>query len=308
MTDEPTKEDLPWCKQILDVWDAYLPDKECFMNAFPVHVLPEDCKLSEGETFEKDYLDTFMKMDIKRLSYDLYPLMYDDDGNPTLHKDYLYNLELCAEAAKEKGIPLWTFIQSMSYSRWHRRPDEAALRWQIMNAFAYGVKGIQYFCYFPPTEDKLLTSDDAFLTPNGKPTNIYYNAQKIHKELETFEKEFVTYDYVGVMPISGTNVEENAFYKTLKHSLKAHELINKVSATQDTLVGILENKKGKNALFISNFAEPCLYQHDEVTLTLNGVTQIVVVQEGKKNKIKSEDGQFRLTLSPGDGVFITIKK
>lgn len=308
MKDEPNKEDLVWCKQILDVWDMYLPDKECFMNLFPVHVAREDCKLCDGETFEKDYLDVFMQMDVKRLSYDLYPLMYDDDGNPTLHKDYLYNLELCAEAAKKKGVPLWTFIQSMSYSRWHRRPDEAALRWQIMSSFAYGVKGIQHFCYWPPTEDALLTVTDAFLTPQGKPTDIYYNAQKIHKEIATFEKEFVTYDYEGVIPITGTQSKENAFYKTLKNPMQFHALVGSVAATQDTLVGVLKNEKGKNAFFLANFADPCLQLDDEITLKLNGITKIAVTQNGKKRSVQNQDGEFRFKLGAGDGAFITIKK
>lgn len=308
MKDEPNKEDLPWCKQIIDVWDKYLPEKDCFMNVFPVHVAPADCKLADGETFEKDYLDVFMDMDVQRLSYDLYPLMYDDDGNPTLQKDYLYNLELCAEAAKKKGVPLWTFIQSMSYSRWHRRPDEAGLRWQIMGCFAYGVKGIQHFCYWPPTEDQLLTVTDAFLTPEGKPTDIYYNAQKIHREIEMFEKEFVTYDYEGVMPIAGSQAKENPFYKTLKSPLLSHPLIKEVTATQDTLVGVLKNKAGKNAFFIANHADPYLHVESEVSLTFNGVTKINVTQQGKKVTLKNDNGVFHFVLSPGDGAFITIKK
>ncbi len=306
MKDEPNKEDLPWCKKIIDVWDSYLPDKDCFMNLFPVHVTKEDCKLADGETYEKDYVGTFMGYDIKRLSYDLYPLMYDDDGKPTLQKDYLYNLELFAEEAKKKGVPLWTFIQSMSYSRWHRRPDDAALRWQIMSGFAYGVKGIQHFCYWPPTEDSLLTVTDAFLTPQGKPTDIYFTAQKIHKEIEKFEKAFVTYDYEGVMPVNGKEKEENVLFKTLRNPLKGHTLVKEVTATQDTLVGVLKNAKGKNALFIANFADPCLHAEDMVEITLNGVTKITLTQRGKKMKQKSKDGIFHICLAAGDGAFITI--
>ena len=308
MKDEPNKEDLPWCKQILDVWDKYLPDKDCFMNLFPVHVLNEDCKLAKDESFEKDYFDVFMEMNIKRVSYDLYPLLYDDDGNPTIQKDFLYNLELCAEAAKKKDVPLWMFIQSMSYSRWHRRPDEAALRWQIMSGFAYGVKGIQHFCYWPPTEDKLLTVRDAFLTPQGEPTDIYFNAQKIHKEIETFEKEFVNYDYVGVMPIGGTGAKENALYKTLKNPLQSHALVQSVSATQDTLLGVLKNESGKNAFFLTNFADPCLHLISEVKLCLNGVEKIKVSQKGKTSRIKAKDGVFTFVLDAGDGAFIQIIK
>ncbi|MBE7084441.1 MAG: hypothetical protein E7368_00115 [Clostridiales bacterium] len=308
MKDEPTKEDLVWCKKIVDVWDKYLPDKDCFMNLFPEHVLKEDCKLAQDDTFEDDYLNAFMAMNVKRLSYDLYPLMYDDDGKPTIQKHYLHNLELCAEVAKKKGVPLWTFIQSMSFTRWHRRPDESALRWQIMSGFAYGVKGIQHFCYWPPTEDKLLTVNDAFLNPQGEPTDIYFTAQKIHKEIETFEKEFVTYDYEGVMPILGDGAKENAFYETLNCPLKSHALIRSVSATQDTLLGVLKNEKGKNAFFLANFADPILQLSSEVKLCLNGVEKIKVSQNGKTRRIKAKDGMFTFVLGAGDGAFIQIIK
>ncbi len=306
--DEPNKEDLDWCKKIVDVWDSYLPDKDCFINFFPSHVAAADCKLSEGETFEKDYVGAFMQLDIKRVSYDLYPLLYDDDGNPTIQKDYLYNLEFFAEEAKKKGVPLWTFIQSMSYSRWHRHPDEAALRWQIMNAFAYGAKGIQHFCYWPPTEDSLLTVNEAFLTPKGEPTQIYFDAQKIHREIAKFEKTFVQFDYEGVLPVVGEGLEENAQYKTLKNPLKSHALVKQVQATQDTLVGVLKNERGENALFISNFADPVLHVEDSVSITLQGVQKIAVVQGGVKRIKQNKDGKFRITLQAGDGAFITLKK
>ena len=89
-------------------------------------------------------------------------------------------------------------------------------------------------------------------------------------------------------------------------SYKEKEMF-KLNVIKEFSVGVLKNKDGKNALFIANHADPCMHVDCEVNLTLNGVNKICVTQAGKKTKIKNENGQFRLKLSPGDGAFITIK-
>lgn len=243
LKDEPNLEQLAWVKQARDAWDKIFPEKDCYTNLFPVHVERSLCKLKDGETYEDDYVKAYLNDGAQRLSYDLYPLMYDDDGNLSQQKEFLYNLEFCAESAKEAGVPMWTFIQALSYSRWHRHPDEAALRWQIMTSFAYGAKGIQYFCYWPPTEDCGLVVKEGFVTPDGEPTDIYRAAQKIHKDIFAFEEDYTRYDYVGVMPICGSRaVGKNFTYDLLRRPLQSHARIQSVEATQDTLVGVLQDE------------------------------------------------------------------
>lgn len=307
LKDEPNKEQLPWVKQCRDTWNKYFPKKDCYTNLFPSHVERSACKLEDGETWEEDYVKAYLKDGAQRLSYDLYPLTIEDDGSISQQKEFLYNLEFCAESAKEAGVPMWVFIQALSYSKWHRHPDEAALRWQIMSAFAYGAKGIQYFCYWPPTEDAILTVKEGFVTQEGEPTSVYYAAQKIHQEIFAFEKEYTQYDYVGVMPIKGTAaVGKNFTYDLLKTPMLSHEKVLSVEATQDTLIGALRSEKGKEAFFIVNYCDPYYHQEDEVTLKLNGITKIDAYVGGKKQRFESVDGTFTFKIEAGDGIFAML--
>ena len=55
--------------------------------------------LYHGETYEEDYVKAYLRDGAQRLSYDLYPLLIEDDGSISQQKEFLYNLEFCAEAA-----------------------------------------------------------------------------------------------------------------------------------------------------------------------------------------------------------------
>ena len=307
LKDEPNVEQLAWVKKARDKWNEYFPDKDCYTNLFPSHVDRGLAKLEEGDTWEETYVKAYLKDGAQRLSYDLYPLLIEDDGSISQQKEFLHDLEFCAEAAKEAGVPMWVFIQSLSYSRWHRHPDEAALRWQIMSAFAYGAKGIQHFCYWPPTEDKILTVTEGFVTREGEPASVYYHAKKIHEEIFAFEKDYTQYDYVGVMPIRGEQaVGKNFTYDLLKTPMRAHDKIVSVRATQDTLVGALKNEEGKDAFFIVNFCDPYYHQEDEVVLELKGATTLDVWEGGKKRKEVGENGKFTFKIQAGDGIFAML--
>ncbi|MBQ9117825.1 MAG: hypothetical protein IJY11_01325 [Clostridia bacterium] len=307
LKDEPNVEQLAWVKQARDKWNEYFPDKDCYTNLFPSHVERSLAKLEEGDTWEETYVKAYLKDGAQRLSYDLYPLLIEDDGSISQQKEFLHDLEFCAEAAKEAGVPMWVFIQSLSYSKWHRHPDEAALRWQIMSAFAYGAKGIQHFCYWPPTEDAILTVKEGFVTRDGEPTSVYEAAKKIHQEIFAFEKDYTQYDYVGVMPIRGSQpVGKNFTYDLLQQPMQSHDKILGVEATQDTLVGALQNEGGRDAFFIVNYCDPYYHQKDEVTLKLNGVNKMDVYVRGEKRRLVSDDGTFTFTIEAGDGIFAML--
>jgi len=307
LKDEPNVEQLPWVKQARDKWDEYFPDKDCYTNLFPSHVDRDLAKLKEGDTWEDEYVKAYLKDGAQRLSYDLYPLLIEDDGSISQQKEFLHDLEFCAEAAKESGVPMWVFIQALSYSRWHRHPDEAALRWQIMTSFAYGAKGIQYFCYYPPTEDSVLTVTEGFVTKEGEPTTVYAAAQKIHREIFAFEKEYTQYDYAGVMPIRGSAATgKNFTYDLLTCPMTSHEKILGVEATQDTLIGALKKEDGGEAFFLVNYCDPYYHETDEVVLRLNGVKQLDVYVGGVKQRLTSQDGTYRFKIEAGDGIFAML--
>lgn len=307
LKDEPNKEELSWLVKMQEIWKTYLPEKDAYVNLYPVHVDREQCKFKDGDDFWEDYVKVFLQSKQKRLSYDLYPLTCDDDGNPTQQVEFLYNLEQCAELAKEANVPLWVFIQAMSYSKNHRHPDEAALRWQIMTSFAYGAKGLQYFCYFPPIIDDLLLAGDGFVTKEGKPSDVYYNAKKIHQEIFAIEKDYTRYHYVGVMPLVGTDaVGKNFTYDLLKKPLQSHKRVKSVTGTQDTLVGVSEDGQGKTALFIVNYCDPYYHQADEVRIQLNGVEKLTAYIGGKKQTVESENDVFVFKLQAGDGIFVML--
>ncbi len=160
-----------------------------YVNVWPSHASPKNALGAESYT---DYLEKYMNetkypnsaVAPPVLSFDHYPLLADERTTP----DFFYNHAVIRNFARRFRVPSWGFVQSVGFDGRavglgvRRRPDEAEIFWQINVALAYGVKGIQYFTYWTPS-DPDVGFKNALITRDGTQTDLYDYAQRANEFL-----------------------------------------------------------------------------------------------------------------------------
>jgi hypothetical protein len=159
-----------------------------YVNVWPSHAYPKNALEAESYT---DYLEKYLNK--KRypstvpppvLSFDHYPLLADERTSP----DFFYNHAVIRTFARRFGVLSWGFVQSVGFEGSRvglgvrRPPDEAEIFWQINVALAYGVKGIQYFTYWTPS-DPDVEFKNALITRDGAQTDLYDYARRANEFL-----------------------------------------------------------------------------------------------------------------------------
>lgn len=160
--DEPSVSYFDTLKEYITEYKKRHSDKLCYVNMLPYYALA-----GTGSSRYEDYVDTWIdKTSPAFYSYDSYPLIdYDptQEGYRAEMEDFYYNLDLLRAKTLENGIPLWTFVATLGYQHAsepnRREPTREELRWQVFSNLAFGAKGLQYFCYWTPSQDSYGGSD-----------------------------------------------------------------------------------------------------------------------------------------------------
>ncbi|MBQ7995042.1 MAG: hypothetical protein IJ247_02340 [Bacilli bacterium] len=299
--DEPSIKEFEKLGNLHAYFKNEYPDKEFYVNLFPTYA-----NISQlGTSSYKQYIDKYIEI-VKPpyVSYDHYSMLVDGYGNYKMSEDVLWNLEIVASRCKEAGIPMYTFIQAMSYDGQTRVPNEKEIRHQVMTQLAYGSRSIQYFCYWTPLE--FTQGSPAMITVDGKKTDIYDHVKKINGELLNLDEAYLDFSWVETLAIKGSE-ERNVVkqFNMLELSPESIESISSINATQNTLVGHFEDKTGRDAFLVMNFSDPATNaEKDKVSLDLFGATSALVYHGVNKEVVELNDGMLELELEAGDGSFI----
>ena len=300
ITDEPGASRFERLGKLKKYYEKEFPGKEFYVNLFPTYA---SLAQLECDSYE-EYIDKYiMYVNPDFVSLDHYALMVDGYGNYKITEDVLSNLEIVATKCKDAGIPMYNFMQTMSYSATSRCPDESEIRWQVMTNMAYGSKSIQYFCYFTPLE--FTEGTPAMIDLNGNKTPQYYAVQAVNNELLMLDEAYLEYNWEGTMVLNGTEVRDsNKAFKQLSYALESHEMIHSVTATQDTLIGTFSGDNGRTAFLITNFGDPKLAKKDTVSITFYNATKALVYHYGVPQVVELSNGTLEYTLDEGDGIFV----
>lgn len=300
ITDEPGASKFERLGKLKKYYEKEFPGKEFYVNLFPTYASLAQLECDSYEEYIDQYI---MYVNPDFVSLDHYPLMVDGYGKYKITDDVLSNLEIVATKCKDAGIPMYNFMQSMSYSATSRCPDESEVRWQVMTNMAYGSKSIQYFCYFTPLEFK--EGSPAMIDFDGNKTDQYYAVQAVNQELLMLDEAYLEYSWDGTMVLNGTEARDfNKAFKQLSYALESHDMIKEISATQDTLVGAFTGKDGRTAFLMTNFADPKLGVKDTITATFYNATKVLVYHYGVAEVVELNKGVFEYTLDEGDGIFV----
>ena len=307
--DEPLyPHEQPLRELALKLKNAY-PDKQAYINLYPSYV-PCDEIMHDYPR----YVETFAKWvyDIEGvggwLSMDHYPLRRTKEDEFYLFDDWFTDIETTAVTAKKYGLKPHFFIQSMAFggtiSWWNdRTPTEEDIRLQIYAYLAYGAKGVSHFCYQSPKSNEFFERQSG-LFDKGAPTERWFYAQKIHKELKPFEKELVNCSWEKCLRVDSTVADVNELFNCQNgNAFEEFATMQSVETTARCLVGAFKGTDGKESFMLVNVEDTSKKKTVAVTLTLKKPTSFKIYKSGE-NFVESFVNASAITLGVGEGIFM----
>lgn len=309
-SDEPCADKFPAIRKIQDWFFENFPGKEFEVNLLPTYASPEQLSGFPDNAYSyEQYLNDYVNIvKPKTLSYDFYALVKNPDGSLAIRADYLYNLELIANKAKELNVPFYVFLLTIGHWCFRTITKYSEMAWQIYSAMAYGCSGAQTFTYWTLLGDH--ENDGSKIThgvvgQNGEKTETYYACKQAIAEVRTFEKVYSQYNWVGCRGINADAANPNPMTSLLKTQIASHGTFISAKSDADILLGFFE-KDGGTAILISNINDPTLDISAKVELKVSADTA-EIYHNSKHRTDKLNGGVIELNICGGGGAFITFK-
>lgn len=301
--DEPSVGYFGALKDYISEYKKAYPEKLAYVNMLPYYALA-----GTGSSSYDSYVDTWIEQLAPSFySYDSYPLIdYDPaaEGYRAEMSDFYYNLDILRAKTLEAGIPLWTFAATLGYkmpetsSEPDRRvPTREELRWEVFSNLAFGAKGIQYFCYWTPTQDSY---GEAMVTRGGEPTERYGYVKEVNEEFAKYGGILLNSDAVGVM-INDYRRDGFDIYST---PLTKFGSIESVEGNRYVIGCFSDKDTGKKSVLISPTTP-----RDDIEITLNMSKKVKSVKAyvgGEETILAAEGRRITLKINRGDAVFIQL--
>lgn len=303
LIDEPGRSKFETVHAFIDAFEINYPGKQWHVNMFPSYA-----EGGAGVPYLQ-YVDDWMELvNPNYYSYDSYPLLVPDPNNPFTRyeiEDYFYNLDVLRSKTAEKKIPLWSFIQTLGISGTpgvadKRTPSREDIRWQVYVNLAFGVKGLQYFCYWTPSGGSE-SFTDAMIAADGTKTERYDYVKEVNTEILNFGEHLLQCDSKGI--ILNVANPSDAKYKLYDDSLTSYGKVTAVSG-DDAIIGCFYNPyTGEDSLLI---VPTTPRDNAELSLTMQGVEEVTAYIGGQARALKTSNGVLTLSLNAGDGMYIIL--
>lgn len=318
------------------IWTEYVPVIRAFkqteyaekydyyFNANPMwsHVLGPQffCGLSYG-----GYLKAYVSkkgLGCNFLSADFYPFVGDDD---LLIHNYFKQLAVQRDVAYKNGVPFWMYIQCGSI---HDNRDlspttssEAAFRWNVNTALAFGAKGIAWFTLtysnfgknnwwniYNETGDKAIADAQADGTKaalynryKNYEHNVWYDyAVRASKQIKAIDEVLMNSYHAGVIGYG------NSPYKIVKSGRidgKSWYELSDISGDIDLLIGCFEHE-GRTALYVVCNSYTQGETEKEATLTFDDCYEYRVIRDGQERR--EEGKELTIKLRGGEGILVEL--
>ena len=301
--DEPSAGIFDFLRDEAAGFKKKFPEKKAFANLFPSYANSAQLGTDTFENYVKTYVNT-VPCDI--LSFDYYP-MKGNSASSQIDSGWLSALDIMANAAKDKKLEFWSFLQSMSYGSNMRAPkSKADISLQAYVNMCFGVKGLQYFCYMSPAIGPEFTAADvAMIDRNNNKTPIYDYVKQANEDILSFDHVFLRYDWENVMAVYGSEeTKQNSAFKSLKHAMAESDYFTDAKATHDALIGqFADVEKGSKGFLIVNYSDPFYPKSTEVSMRFNA-DKATVYSGGKAKTVELTGGVFTETLESGGACFV----
>lgn len=280
-------------------FQPYLGELLFYVNHMPIYATgsqldggwwtPEEAEAT-NHNYDR-HIESFMEtVGTKMLSFDFYPFRWEK-----MLSDFRYfeQLSICKRIAKKYGVPLWNFIQITSWNKdVVRNTTYSEILWQVSTALAYGVTGIQYFCYWTPVDSGGEYFLNAMINARGLKTKSYYFVEKVNRHLKAIAPYILNAEYRGVIAYGNTLVpvprEDNlGLFGNLTHI-----------TADGVLIGCFE-QKGKNMYYVVNTS---LDEAKVIDLAFSKHLSLQMLREGRSSEFDGDS--FCEVLYEGEGVLL----
>ncbi|MDE5896858.1 MAG: hypothetical protein K2H43_03480, partial [Clostridia bacterium] len=285
------------------------PEYEYYVNLLPNYATPKQlfgADENKGYSYA-DHVRMFVEeVNPQLISYDHYALVRDGFGVKYLLDDFYYNLYLFAEQAKAKDIPFYIYLQTMGFFENVPLETYADFAWQAYTSMAFGVKGIQCFCYWTLLEPEELNNvREGIVDREGNKLASYDIVQNVFNEIKSFEDVYMSFDWDGFKLYEGGLVENDMFTYIRGNQLAELKGVTDVATDQDIIVGQFFDRDGYPAFMVSNATSPFDLQETNVTITFDSsVNYAIVCSGGEKKTVKLDGHKLTLELASGEGSFV----
>lgn len=302
ITDEPGAATFPEWGKLVAHLRALDPEHLAYINLLPTYATNKQLG-TQGDTATayKEYLREFIetvKPDL--LSYDHYHFRVNGDGN-----QYFLNLGLMRQAALDANIPFLNIIQGCTWDPSMRVPNGDELRWLNYTSLAYGAQGLSYFVYYyGPFYEKFKDNPGQMMAPDGTPTPQYEAAKQLNPQFVAIASQLKPLRslgayHVGKMYTGTQTLPENAPFHLEFTG-------NNQMPGAGMLLGYFGNadkpNHPTNALVVN------LDYRNAVTTTVAGPGRLSVFDANRRTWTLASGSQVTLTLPPGGGVLVRVRK
>ena len=163
-----------------------------------------------------------------------------------------------------------------------------------------------YFNYYAPGADGC---DSLIDCQTGERTKAYYWAKEVNNEIHSFEKAYLNFKWEGSMYYDAGM--KNKQFSLLETSISTHQRLLRVEGNTDVLVGVFTDEDGINGatdgFVVMNYSDPYYSnkgETDNVVLTFEDATHVLVYKDGKQYIAELTDGKLSMYLEAGEGVFV----
>lgn len=235
------------------------------------------------------------------ISYDAYPFAQDSRTLEIYNRGgFMASLEYGAIKARELGAENWTYTQAHNYIT---NPQQ--ITYQYYTSMAYGVTHFVTFCYMGEVWKNL----QFLMSDAGEKTDLWYYYQSANRDIKKMEKTYLQFarNWVGALKIKGSQrLEGSTAMDKIKYPLDKYDGIKSVTATQDTLIGIMQDKNGYDGYMITNQVIATGNTHDKVDVTFDGATKALVYRSGadEPETVSLEKGLLSLDIPSGGAAFV----
>ena len=299
--------DEPSAKSFKDIGRlvAHLKQKDpshlAYVNLFPTYANNEQLGTSgDTVTAYKEHLRQYIdKVKPSLISYDHYQFALKSDL-----PDYFLNLALVRSAAMDAGLPFLNIVQACTWTPSMREPGEEEMRYLVNTTLAYGAQGISYYVYSYPGHTP------GIATMEGKPTQVYGWLSKLNREFVAIASQIQNLHstgvyHVGMMPPGSEPLPDNSPF-IIDPPIPPTEFIPN-ERVQGMLLGCFGKKANESNKATHVFVVNLDYK-TEATLTLRGPGTLELFDADTQKWASCHDKRTTLTLPPGGGKLVRIRR
>jgi hypothetical protein len=233
---------------------------------------------------------------------DVYPLGMNGERKTITFDEYFKNLDIFATACRDSDRDFWLYIQTVRHNG--RTVDYDDLRWQMYVGLSFGVNTFIHFtygCYEP---------GDALVDQTGKPTDLYYDAQKANLEIMALSDDYMQYKNLGAFSMNcGKAVYK---YARFDNQYSDFDILKEVKSEDPLLIGCFEKKEGEGYAFsavnLVNANDRDRSKSATLTFTLEGEHTVYAWIGGEKTILTPDaNGSYTLKLDAAQGAFVVIE-